>query len=277
MASETKIDTPAPSGQGGGVANLRPPSSSAEARELGRRGGIASGEARRRRASLRDELVALLTADGGVVAKGIAVAICSEAKRGNVGAFKAIAQVLGELKEVIGIEADALPPPITIAVHDPAFVEAERERQRREFAQVVDTAVVEMSPDTSPALAELPGMSGPTAQPSDGGSGNGATVAPSDGKAGAESPGTGTGAAGNAPHGEEGTGIPTDAPRAPRGEFAPLPQPTPLPQPSRIPRTPSEAARMMREREAGTRTAQRDGDGRRSGRFVALPATFPKR
>lgn len=116
----------------GGITNLRPPSTTDEAREWGRRGGIASGVARRRKASLRAELETLLTADECVVAKSIAVAICREAKNGNVGAFKAIAQVLGELREVIGVDADALPPPVVLPVHDVAYIEAERERQKRQ-------------------------------------------------------------------------------------------------------------------------------------------------
>ena len=111
----------------GNAANLRPASTSEEARERGRRGGIASGEARRRRAGLRDALAALLSVEG--VADGIAVAMCSEARRGNVGAFKAIAQVMGELSTVV--ELPDLPPPVVIGFHDSAFVERERERQRR--------------------------------------------------------------------------------------------------------------------------------------------------
>ena len=153
----TEAEAVGPSPQRGGIANLRPPSTTDEAREWGRRGGIASGEARRKRASLRDELVALLSAEGGVVAKSITVAICGEAKRGNVGAFKAIAQVLGELKEVIGVEAEALPPPIVIPIHDHAFVEAERERQRREFAEIAEAAVIELKAGTGPNAPESPG------------------------------------------------------------------------------------------------------------------------
>lgn len=59
----------------------------------------AAAMARRRRASLREELAALLAVNDGAVAKSIVVAMCREAKNGNVGAFKAIAQVMGELKE----------------------------------------------------------------------------------------------------------------------------------------------------------------------------------
>ena len=240
-AGGTEAEAVGPSQQRGGIANLRPPSTSAQAREWGRLGGIASGEARRKRASLRDELVALLSAEGGVVAKSIAVAICGEAKRGNVGAFKAIAQVLGELKEVIGVEAEALPPPIVIPIHDHAFVEAERERQRREFAEIAEAAVIELKAGTGPNAPEPPE--------------------------------TGTRPAGNAPDAPDGK-TPVPGADAPVGRFCAdaeaVGEPTPLP---RAPRTPSEAARMRRERE---RAAERTVDGS-PGTFRALPATFPKR
>lgn len=204
----------------GGTANLRPPSTSDEARELGRRGGIASGEARRRRASLREELAALLAVDDGAVAKSIVVAMCREAKNGNVGAFKAIAQVMGELKEVV--EMPELPPPIVLDLHDAAFVAAERERQRREFAEIIDSAAIELKPGA-------------------------------DGCPAAEPPETGIRAAGNAPRDADGKAPAgnSDAPEAPlSAPDADVPE-----EPFRIPRTPSEAARMRREREAREKTA----------------------
>ena len=235
-------ETDRPQGRGGGIANLRPPSTTDEAREWGRRGGIASGEARRKRASLREELIALLSADDGVVAKSIAVAICREAKDGNVGAFKAIAQVLGELKEVIGVEAETLPPPIVLAVHDAAFIDAERERQRREFAEIVDVAVADLGAEAK------------------------ATPAPSP----AESTETGIRPAGNAPQGADGK-TPAETADAPVGRFCASPAP-------RVPRTPSEAAAMRREREARERRAQ-GGDGSANAApppRQAVPAAIPK-
>ena len=45
----------------GNVNNLRPPSSSAEARERGRKGGIASGKARAARKTFADTLKAMLS------------------------------------------------------------------------------------------------------------------------------------------------------------------------------------------------------------------------
>ena len=266
-----------PSAQRGGIANLRRPSTTDEAREWGRRGGIASGESRRRKASLRDELVALLTAHDGTVAKAIAVAICKEAKNGNVGAFRAIAQVLGELKEVIGIEGDSLPPPIVLSVHDAGFIEAERERQKREFAEVVDAAYTELMPET-------PETSGPTGQPSVGGTGGGADVAPTDGSSGAESREMGTGAAQDAPGGAEASaqGDGENAPVEDGGKglrnVTDSPQP-PQPRQPRAPRTPSEAAAMRREQEARDRAANGGGQGEHSASqpYRAVPVTFPRR
>lgn len=285
-----------PSAQRGGIANLRRPSSTDEAREWGRRGGIASGQSRRRKASLRDELVALLTAHDGTVAKAIAVAICKEAKNGNVGAFRAIAQVLGELKEVIGIEGDSLPPPIVLSVHDAGFIEAERERQKREFAEVVDAAYTELMPQGAEAdSAETPETSGLTGKPSVGGAGDGAGVAPTEGSSGAESRETGTGAAEDAPGGAEASAQ-GDGENAPTGaEIAPVedgggkglqnvtdsPQPPHPPQP-RAPRTPSEAAAMRRaeaerQRLAQGGNAQGGAGGRPKPRFFAVPSAFPRR
>lgn len=251
------VESPA---QRGGIANLRTPTSE-EAREWGRRGGIASGEARRRKASLRAELEALLTADDCVVAKSIAVAICREAKQGNVGAFKAIAQVLGELKDVVGVEADALPPPIVLAVHDAAYIEAERERQKRELAEVVDAAYTELKPQ---------GTAG----------GTGAESPQT-----AETPERGCIAAGNAPRiSDDKTPAPSaDAPQTPpRADSAQAPEtdgeravgePPPPPPPRRVPRTPSEAAAMRREREARDRAHPPAGRGRAS---TVLPAAMTR-
>lgn len=208
-----------------------------------------------------------------------------------------------------GNDPEALPPPIVLPVHDTAFVEAERERQKREFAEVVDAAMIEMSPDTSAALAELPGMSGPTAQPLDGGSGNGATDAPLGGNVGgeqpkskdvavpkpkhspapranpkaddgpeveesgfaeylvepvAEPPETETGAAQGAPGGHEAqeSGKKPEAPQAAQ---------------ARVPRTPSEAAAMMREAERRNAEQKGSGNNGEPGKFRALPAMFPRK
>jgi hypothetical protein len=250
--------------------NLRPVASEEEAREKGRRGGIASGEARRKKASLRAELEMLLTMNDGAVAKSIAVSMCREAKNGSVAAFKAIAQMIGEMSEFI--EVPEMPPPVVIAVHDPAFVEAERERQRREFAELAEAAVIDLKP-TGTGSGETWGPTG-ASSPQD--AGNGPADALPAGVKGAESQETGTGAAQTRPGGAEasaegsGREARQSASNAPSAKAPPEPPPQP-----RIPRTPSEAAAMRREAERRDRAARGEPDGPRP--YRAVPVTFPRR
>ena len=75
-----------------------------------------------------------------------------------------------------------IPPPIVFGVHDQAFIDAERERQKKEFAEIVDVATVELKDDRSgtwsaetPDSTETSGATGPSL-PQD--AGNGADVAP---------------------------------------------------------------------------------------------------
>ena len=78
--------------------NLKPVGSEQEARELGRRGGIASGKARREKRRLRDELLILLAyenADGSGAAR-IATALFDKALAGDVKAFEVIRDSIGE-------------------------------------------------------------------------------------------------------------------------------------------------------------------------------------
>jgi hypothetical protein len=92
--------------------NLKPVRSKREARERGRNGGIKSGEARRRKAALRDTMNKLLTmqvdveglsdvirADSGentTYEDVITMAMIQEAMLGNVKAYQAIMQVVGQ-------------------------------------------------------------------------------------------------------------------------------------------------------------------------------------
>lgn len=89
----------------GGHENLRPkPFTTERAREEGRKGGIASGIARRRKANLKKALQALLTAKGPTIdgeevtyEEALALAMVEEALGGgknNVAAFNAIRQTL---------------------------------------------------------------------------------------------------------------------------------------------------------------------------------------
>lgn len=195
-------------------------------------------------------------------------------------------------------EGDSLPPPIVLSVHDAGFIEAERERQKREFAEVVDAAYTELMPHGAEAdSAETPETSGPTGQPSVGGAGDGAGVAPTEGSSGAESRETGTGAAQDAPCGSEASsqggedGTPTGAENAPvedakpsQADAKPLQDvtsspPQPPSPPPHAPRTPSEAAAMRREREERERRGNGNAQNAQQAAqpYRAVPVTFPRR
>ena len=82
-----------------GTENLRPVSSTEEARERGRKGGLASGEARRKRKTLKEELLLMLS-DGDIQEK-ISLALINEAINGNnagsvTKAFEVIRDTIGE-------------------------------------------------------------------------------------------------------------------------------------------------------------------------------------
>lgn len=77
-----------------GKENLRPVSSKDEARERGRKGGLASGEARRKRKTLKEELLLML--EDEEVQKSVAVALIQEAQNGNVKAFGMLRDTIGE-------------------------------------------------------------------------------------------------------------------------------------------------------------------------------------
>lgn len=90
--------------------NLKTPSPS-EAREYGRKGGIASGKARRRRKTLREELLLLLENDD--VQKKISIALINEAMNGNnagsvTKAFEVVRDTVGEkpVKKVMVSEVE---------------------------------------------------------------------------------------------------------------------------------------------------------------------------
>lgn len=92
--------------------NLKPVRSEREARELGRKGGKKSGEARRRKAALRDTMNRLLTmqvnveglsdvirADSGedtTYEDVITMAMIQQAMIGDVKAYQAIMKVVGQ-------------------------------------------------------------------------------------------------------------------------------------------------------------------------------------
>lgn len=77
-------------------SNLIPTSerSKEEVREIGRKGGIASGKARRERKTLKEELLLLL--EKGDTQEKISLAMIQEALDGNTKAFEVIRDTIGE-------------------------------------------------------------------------------------------------------------------------------------------------------------------------------------
>lgn len=98
--------------------NLKPARSKEEARKIGKAGGIASGESRRKKRELRDTLRALLeetTKDGRTGMENIAIALLAEAEKGNVRAFAEIRDTLYgkpvSTVEMTGKDGSPLQPP----------------------------------------------------------------------------------------------------------------------------------------------------------------------
>jgi hypothetical protein len=82
--------------------NLRVPSPE-EAREYGRKGGIASGKARAARKTLKEELLLLL--EQGDTQERISLALLQKAMQGDTKAFEVLRDTVGE-KPTDKIEAD---------------------------------------------------------------------------------------------------------------------------------------------------------------------------
>ena len=96
--------------------NLKPIRSKEEAREKGRKGGIKSGETRRKRKSLKEELLTLLETEE--YNKKISLAMIHEAELGNVKAFNTIRDTIGEKpKENVEID-DNKPFEVNVRVID---------------------------------------------------------------------------------------------------------------------------------------------------------------
>ena len=77
-----------------GKENLRPVSSKDEARERGRKGGLASGEARRKRKTLKEELLLILSE--GETQQSVTLALIEKAMSGDTKAFEVIRDTIGE-------------------------------------------------------------------------------------------------------------------------------------------------------------------------------------
>lgn len=71
---------------------------SEEAQKIGRKGGIKSGQVRKARKTLKEELIALLgnEIDGKTMQEKMSLAMIIEAMAGNTKAFTAIRDTIGE-------------------------------------------------------------------------------------------------------------------------------------------------------------------------------------
>ncbi len=74
--------------------NLRPVRTKKEARERGRKGGIASGKSRAQRKTFKEELLLLL--QNGDTQKSISVALVMKALNGDLKAFEVLRDTIGE-------------------------------------------------------------------------------------------------------------------------------------------------------------------------------------
>lgn len=115
-----------------GKDNLRIPTSE-EARDIGRKGGIASGEARRRRKQLREDLLVMLdeevefkTKDGqtvkATVQAGVARKLIKQASEGNLKAIELMAKLTGEFENRVKLEGTV--EQVQVVVQDESTAEA---------------------------------------------------------------------------------------------------------------------------------------------------------
>ena len=74
--------------------NLKPVTSKKEARERGRKGGLASVEARRKRKTLKEELLLMLSE--GETQQSVTLALIKKAMSGDTKAFEVIRDTIGE-------------------------------------------------------------------------------------------------------------------------------------------------------------------------------------
>jgi hypothetical protein len=86
-----------------------------EQREIARKGGKASGEARAKRKTLKEELLLLLSQ--GNTQEKISLSLIAQAMEGNVKAFETIRDTVGE-KPVDKLEADVGVTNINIKLDD---------------------------------------------------------------------------------------------------------------------------------------------------------------
>ena len=96
--------------------NLNPVRSENEAREIGKKGGIAAGEASRKKKTIRETLEMMLSGkmpDGATRQDAIVVALLEKALSGDVRAFEAIRDSIGEkpVNAISGVDGEPLVPP----------------------------------------------------------------------------------------------------------------------------------------------------------------------
>ena len=96
--------------------DLKPVRSKDEAKERGKKGGIASGEARRKKKTIRETLKMMLSGkmpDGATRQDAIVVALMEKALSGDVRAFEAIRDSIGEkpVNAISGVDGEPLVPP----------------------------------------------------------------------------------------------------------------------------------------------------------------------
>lgn len=98
-----------------------------ERRELARKGGIASGEARRKRKQMRDDLRAMLDSeqkfnDGKTrrVQEGIVHKLVTAAMSGDLRAIEQIAKLMGEYEQRIKVNGTINTPQIIVQDKDTA-------------------------------------------------------------------------------------------------------------------------------------------------------------
>ena len=96
--------------------DLKPVRSKDEAKERGKKGGNASGEARRKKKTIRETLEMMLSGkmpDGATRQDAIVVALMEKALSGDVRAFEAIRDSIGEkpVNAISGVDGEPLVPP----------------------------------------------------------------------------------------------------------------------------------------------------------------------
>lgn len=235
--------------------------------EAGRKGGIASGEARRRRKTLREgvieylnatlqpshpkyaEITRMLRASGFLgpdekpTNQHLIIFGLGQKAAKDASAFVALRDTAGEKPADIVGNIDIPAAPIVIGIHDTGFVEAERRKQAAEMAEIV-ASVKEALPAKEPNTV------------------NSEPISPEFGE----------------------TSAPTRPPSAPDTANRPTDKATPPGNPPQCPDTAfvsSVGTAIPPADETstspGTAHSPRPPHNHRPGKFVCIPAAFPRR